>query len=212
MMLPVGQSTWDDQWYDAANNLNPAEYWPLVKGLSLSSVVPSVAIVGHNGPEQIAISAFGIGPQKNKLLPSSLSVAAARYQRYSGPIIAGLSTAQDFAHAGRDASLYTADIRYTVPHIVTRAEYSWSTRTADRSKGGFLSLTYRPQHWSDGSLFYRYQVFKGTFGFQDHRQILGVKVRAPLDFTVNLNYAIAPHQGAKAGTGWSAQLYRVYRF
>ena len=212
-MIPIGQSTWDDQWYDPSNFLPSSEYWQLIKGLSLSAVVPSVWAQSSNGPQQLTVSTFGIGKYLDKFTPDRLSVIAARYQYFVENTILGISSAQDFVHSGDNASLYCIDFRHTIPHLVTRGEMIWSHRNTDRTTTGFATATYRPEHWSDASLFVRYQFLNPQFGPKDSREVLGAKLRAPFDFTVNINYVLAPHMGKlRSGAGWSFELYRVYRF
>ncbi len=217
LMLPIGQSDWDDQWYDPANTFPSVETYPFIKNTSLNSTTPSLMAVGSNGAEQLAVSAFGIASApseyKNNLVSDAVDGLAARYQRYFANTIIGVSTAQSLPGRTRDAGLYCVDGRYTIPHLVTRGEFLWNTRPTDRSQGGFITFTYRGDHWSDASLFFRFQMLHQQSGIFDQREVLGAKIRAPYDFTVNINYTMGPHMGAfRSGAGWSVQLYRVYRF
>jgi hypothetical protein len=226
--LPIGQHTWDDQWYSPFIFLSRLEFEPYGGGRRLSHTSAGIFFDAWLGPDQFQAALTGDEIESTSLLPSRLNRAAVRWQRYFDPFMVGVSAFVDPGALGDRQTLLSADIRWTAPNWSARAVYAAhrddGVATADyygvpvaspeRQEGFFIDVTHRPEGWRDMTLALRYDRIRWPVsGRSSEVWIAAARLRMPHDFEVMANFSFGPdHDRQPLGNGLSLQVVKQLRF
>ena len=211
LRLPVGQSTWDDQWYSIFVFLPSIEASTYRNQKLLERTSVGVQADQSYGNSKLQIALTSDENEQNRVLASNLKRLSARYSIYSNGRVYGISgfTSLD---SGFPEHLVVADIRATLPHFILRASALQHKFTGGETTGWFVEGSHRPKNWQDVTLAVRWDVLKQKSG-RSELFTLGSKIRLPLDTDLMINYSAGPSiNTAMLGGGWAFGLSKTIRF
>ncbi|MBS1728213.1 MAG: hypothetical protein JST51_15955 [Armatimonadetes bacterium] len=214
-LLPVGQVTWDNQWY------SNFVFVPLIESHTygdqklLERTTLGAKVQTIQGNDTYEASVTSSNELVSHLFADKLNRVSLRWSRYHNGSIVGLSGFFDTDTLGSEEQMLMFDYRWTVPHWIVTTEMAAYQAPGTRMAGYVLDVNHRPKNWQDVTLAFRLER-KSTMGTSPSRQetwTAAVKTRLPWDMTLLTNYTGGPGTNqVSLGGPWTVGLYKTIRF
>lgn len=215
-IIPFGQAEWSDQWYSGIVFLPLIEFMTYDNVRFLERTSSGVKLESNLGAHSLKMSFTNSDPQYQKMMPERLDRAALRWTYFNKGFTFGASYFGDAKNIGRDVQMVSADVRWSAPQWIVRAEALAYQSQLSKADGFYIDLYHRPKGWSDVtfvSRFERMHMKSELSQYTLETTTLGAKVRLPLDFSGSANYTLGPDMNRVfLGGNWSFQLSRSFRF
>ncbi len=226
--LPVGQHSWDDQWYSPFIFLARLELQTYEGGKRLSHTSPGYLFEYWQGMDQFQLGLTTSQAQPSSLLPKTVNRAALRWQKFAAPFIVGISAFVDPSDIGNQETMMALDARWSQPNWLARAVFlsrrnDGSTftdydgtiiSTAGHQESLFIDTTYRPPGVTNLQLGLRWDLWRSiSSDSQSETMTLGIQYGLGSGIDAAVNYTFGPNKSdQKFGGGWAFQVLKFHRF
>ena len=215
-LVPIGQTSWDEQWYSGHVFLNQVELSRYGGFAFMWHTSVGVDATLYCGRQTLQFSAVSSDQLKNRLVASKLDRGTVRIQHYENGVVYGLSALFNLDGIAQDERMLLVDVRWSVPQWGARAELVGFSKDGEKSNGYFVELYHRPKGWTDVTLVGRHEKFESTKSGPTRTMEannLGVKLRGLFDTQLFVNYTFGPSMNnLYLGGGWAIQVNKTIRF
>jgi hypothetical protein len=214
-LAPIGQTNWDDQWYSNFVFLPFIETQTYGDSRLLARTSSGADVDYRMGRETIRVAFLNASPQWNRLLPDKLDRALVRVQSSQANAIYGFTAFSDTKNGGGDEQMLVADVRYTIPHWIVRAETLAYQSATQKFSGYFIDFNHRPKNWEDVTLAFRLQRIATMRGVRNdiNGWTAAVKTQLPWDVSLSVNYMGGPDMNRLTlGGGWGIGINKTFQF
>lgn len=211
----IGQSEWYQQWHSGFIIVPQIEYTTFDGVPNRTRPVNGIDADYVFGKFRAQAGVHCKDLEEERLLASNLEQSFVRLQGYEGNVVAGVSYWADTKTFGSNRRNVTLDVRWTIPNLNLRGEYSWNHSATNKVHGGFIEAHYRLPGSEDVTLLGRQEFVTAKPGRTTGTliSVVGVKYRLPFDVFLAANYTFGPDMNRLfRGGGWSFLVYRSYRF
>lgn len=226
--LPVGQHSWDEQWYSPFIFQTRLELQNYEGGKRLSHTSPGYLFEYWKGMHQLQLGLTTSTAQPNNLLPKSVNRAAVRWQTFFDPFIVGASALVDPTDIGDHETMTSMDVRWSQPNWLARAvflsrrndgstftDYDGTViSTSGHQESLFIDTTYRPPGVTNVQLGLRWDLWRNiSSASQSETTTLSLQYELSHGIDAAVNYTFGPNMSdQKFGGGWALQLLKFHRF
>jgi hypothetical protein len=214
-ILPIGQATWDDQWYSGLVYIPHIQFANYQGRKILERTSVGAEIEHQMGPHQVKLALTSPRAEVNHILPSKWTRGTVRLSTYRDGVTYGVSAFADTESFGDDERLLAADIRLTRPQWVLRGEIIDYRSPGQKRSGYYIDLYVRPKGWTTVTFVGRYEVLRTKTASFSRRELwtAGAKFRLPEDIFFLANYTGGPDMNRIfLGGNWAFGLSKAVRF
>lgn len=214
--VPVGNSTWYDDWYTGFVLVPLAHYTRYQDRYLLERTSVGMEAEDTFGPNTFKLAVTSADSEVNHLIPEKLDRLSGGWWWYGDGLTLGASGYFDTAEWGKQEQLLAADFRYTLPHFTFRGERIWYRGHDQNQDAWFVEASHRPAGWTDLTLVGRFEAANGKQagnGYHLQSWTLGARLRLPYNVTAQANYTGGPDMNRIFfGGNWALGIYTVIQF
>lgn len=180
-----GFSDWSDLRYTGFNHVPLIRSQRISDATSLNRDDSGVEVTTNVGTVQIQAAALDTSIAIEQITPDNIDTGMLRLQAPVGPFIVGLDSLRSLRH---EQGVYGFDLRYTTPHLTSRAEY-FSGNGKTSAQGYYADIQYRLPGLPRTQLVGMTEWFdKKTSDKRTMLHTVGLRQVVTPNFTLNVNY------------------------